>query len=163
MEQDLENQVAELVDPFVGQPHELIQALHRVQHALGYVPKDAQRVVARALEITLAQVYGVVTFYNFFTMHPQGDHTIKACLGTACYVRGARKMVLDTIRETLVIVPMDTTPDRKFSLSIVRCLGACGLSPAVMIDDDVFGRLTPVRLKEILSRYDKEPMDERVT
>lgn len=160
MQQNLEAQVAELVGPFVGRPHELIQALHRVQHALGYIPKEAQRVVAQALGVTLAQVYGVVTFYHFFTMHPQGDHTIKACLGTACYVRGARKKVLDTIRETLGIDPKETTPDRKFSLSVVRCLGACGLAPAVMIDDTVFGRLTPVRLKEILSRYDEQPADE---
>lgn len=153
MGQGLESQVAELVAPFAGRPDELIQALHRVQDALGYLPKEAQRVVAQALGVTLAQVYGVVTFYHFFTMHPQGDHTIKACLGTACYVRGAREKVLDTIRERLGIGPKETTPDRRFSLSIVRCLGACGLSPAVMIDDEVFGRLTPARLKEILSQY----------
>lgn len=153
MEQELKSQVAELIKPFAGCPQELIQALHRAQNTLGYIPKEAQQVVAQTLGVPLSQVYGVVTFYHFFTMHPQGDHTIKACLGTACYVRGARKKVLDTIQKMLGIGPEQTTPDRKFSLSVVRCLGACGLSPAVMIDEDVYGRLTPVRLKEILARY----------
>lgn len=161
MAQELAQRLSEQIEPYVGHPEDLIQALHRVQEELGYVPLEAQRLVAESVGVPLSRVYGVVTFYHFFTMHPQGDHTIKACLGTACYVRGARKKVLDTIRETLGIGPKETTPDRKFSLSVVRCLGACGLSPAVMIDDDVFGRLTPIRLKEILSRYDEEPADER--
>lgn len=147
------SQVAELIEPYAGQSQELIQVLHQVQEELGYLPKEAQQVVAKTLGMPLSQVYGVVTFYHFFTMHPQGDHTIKACLGTACYVRGARKKVLDTIQETLGIGPEETTPDRKFSLSMVRCLGACGLSPAMMVDEEVYGRLTPVRVKEILSRY----------
>jgi len=100
--------------------------------------------------VTLARVYGVVTFYHFFTIHPQGEHSIKACLGTACYVRGARKKVIETIQEVLGIRSGETTPDGKFSLSVVRCLGACGLAPAMMIGDTVVGRLTPTRVKRLL-------------
>ena len=141
------------IDAHAGRPGDLIEVLHQVQETLGYVPVEAQDRIAEALGLPISQVYGVVTFYHFFSMHPRGDHTIKACLGTACYVRGARKRVLGAIKEILGIVPGETTPDRKFSLDMVRCLGACGLAPAVMIDEQVVGRLTPARLRGILGGY----------
>jgi len=136
-----------------GESGALIPVLHEAQEVFGYLPKEVQARIAKGLKVSLSEVFGVVTFYHFFTMQPRGDHTIKACLGTACYVRGAHKKVLDTIRETLGIGPEETTPDRKFSLSVVRCLGACGLSPAMMVDEAVHGRLSPVRVKEILAGY----------
>ena len=131
------------IEAHAGRAGDLIEVLHLVQEALGHVPADMQQRIADVLEIPISQVFGVVTFYHAFSLHPQGEHTIKACLGTACYVRGARKKVLDAIEDILGITPGETTPDGRFSLSMVRCLGACGLAPAVMIDDTVVGRLTP--------------------
>ena len=150
MEQD---RVLAGIEAYAGRPGDLIEVLHYVQEALTYVPVEMQEHIADTLGVPISHVYGVVTFYHFFSMHPPGDHPIKACLGTACYVRGARKRVLGAIKEILGIVPGETTPDRKFSLSMVRCLGACGLAPAVMIDEKVVGRLTAARLRSILREY----------
>ena len=151
----LESRVAELVEPFAGRPSELIQALHRVQEELGYIPKEAQRAVAAALGVPLSQVHGVVTFYHFFRTEPVGRHTIRLCLGTACYVRGAAR-VLQTLREELGVDLGGTSADGLFTLEGVRCLGACGLAPVMMVDGEVYGRLTPGRAREILSRYRDE-------
>ena len=151
----LESRVAELVEPFAGRPSELIQALHRVQEELGYIPKEAQRAVAAALGVPLSQVRGVVTFYHFFRTEPVGRHTIRLCLGTACYVRGAAR-VLQALREELGVDLGGTSADGLFTLEGVRCLGACGLAPVMMVDGEVYGRLTPRRAREILSRYRDE-------
>ena len=148
----LESRVAELVEPFAGRPSELIQALHRVQEELGYIPKEAQRAVAAALGVPLSQVHGVVTFYHFFRTEPVGRHTIRLCLGTACYVRGAAR-VLQAPQEELGVDLGGTSADGLFTLEGVRCLGACGLAPVMMVDGEVYGRLTPRRAREILSRY----------
>ena len=148
----LESRVAELVEPFAGRPSELIQALHRVQEELGYIPKEAQRAVAAALGVPLSQVHGVVTFYHFFRTEPVGRHTIRLCLGTACYVRGAAR-VLQALQEELGVDLGGTSADGLFTLEGVRCLGACGLAPVMMVDGEVYGRLTPGRAREILSRY----------
>jgi len=151
----LESRVAELVEPFAGRPSELIQALHRVQEELGYIPKEAQRAVAAALGVPLSQVHGVVTFYHFFRTEPVGRHTIRLCLGTACYVRGAAR-VLQALQEELGVDLGGTSADGLFTLEGVRCLGACGLAPVMMVDGEVYGRLTPGRAREILSRYRDE-------
>ena len=135
-----------------GESGALIPVLHEAQEVVGYLPKEVQASIAKGLKVSFSEVYGVVTFYHFFTMEPRGDHEIKVCMGTACYVRGANKVV-DTIQETLHIGEGDVTEDRKFSLSLVRCLGSCGLAPAMMIDEEVYGRLTPEQIKEILTRY----------
>lgn len=148
----LESRVAELVEPFAGRPSELIQALHRVQEELGYIPKEAQRAVAAALGVPFSQVHGVVNFYHFFRTEPVGRHTIRLCLGTACYVRGAAR-VLQALREELGVDLGGTSADGLFTLEGVRCLGACGLAPVMMVDGEVYGRLTPKRAREILSRY----------
>ena len=142
-----------IIDAHEGRPGDLIEVLHQVQEMLGYIPAETQKYIAQTLDVPISRVFGVVTFYHFFSIHPRGDHTIKACLGTACYVRGARKRVLEAIKEILGIVPGETTSDRKFSLDMVRCLGACGLAPAAMIDDKVVGRLTPAKLRSILREY----------
>ena len=135
-----------------GKSGALIPVLHEAQEVFGYLPKAVQAKVAKGLRVSLSEVYGVVTFYHFFTMEPRGDYEIKVCMGTACYVRGA-DTVVDTIRETLHIGEGEVTEDRKFSLSLVRCLGSCGLAPAMMIGEEVYGRLTPEQVKEILARY----------
>ena len=102
----------------------------------------------------VAQVYGIVSFYSFFTMQPKGEHPISICLGTACYVRGAEK-VLDEFKRQLNINVGETTKDGKFSLNCLRCVGACGLAPVVMVGDKVYGRLTPDNVKDIIAEYNK--------
>lgn len=142
-------QVKEIVRSFAGKPTELIQALHRVQGALGWLPREAQEAVAEALGVPPAQVRGVVTFYHFFRTKPAGKHTIRVCMGTACHVRGAER-VLNALKEELKVKPGQTTADGKFALEVVRCLGCCGLAPVMMIDEDVYGRLDPKKARRIV-------------
>ncbi|MGD9840171.1 MAG: NADH-quinone oxidoreductase subunit NuoE [Candidatus Bipolaricaulis sp.] len=144
-----ETRVAELVKAYAGRPSELIQALHRVQSELGHVPVEAQAVVAAVVGVPLSQVRGVVTFYHFFRTNPVGRHTLRLCLGTACHVRGAEN-ILKAIREELGVGLEETSADGAFTVEGVRCLGACGLAPVMMVDDDVYGKLDPKRTKRIL-------------
>jgi NADH-quinone oxidoreductase subunit E/NADP-reducing hydrogenase subunit HndA len=111
-----------------------------------------QEVIAKELNASVAHVYGVVTFYSFFTMIPKGQHPISICLGTACYVRGAEK-VLEEFRRELKIQVGETTPDGKFSLSCLRCVGACGLAPVVLVGEKVYGRVSPEGVKDIVAEY----------
>lgn len=130
-------------------PGELINILHGVQDMLGYLPKEVQELIALELGISAARVYGVVSFYSFFTMKPKGKYPISVCMGTACYVRGGEK-VLDEFRRQLGIEVGGTTPDGLFSLDSLRCVGACGLAPVVMIGPRVYGRLKVADVKGIL-------------
>ncbi|MDD2595013.1 MAG: NADH-quinone oxidoreductase subunit NuoE [Bacteroidales bacterium] len=145
-------QIKDICDSFNNEPGELINVLHKTQGVFGYLPEDVQREVAQNLNIPVAKVYGVVTFYSFFTMKPKGEHAISLCLGTACYVRGA-ELVLDEFKKQLGIEVGQVTPDGKFSLDCLRCVGACGLAPVVLIGDKVYGRLDPSKVKEILANY----------
>lgn len=145
-------QIKQICKEFNNDPGELINVLHKVQHIFGYLPAEVQEVVASELNIPVAKVYGVVTFYSFFTMLPKGQYPISVCMGTACYVRGAEKVV-EEIKNTLNIKIGETTPDGKFSLSCLRCVGACGLAPVVMIGDKTFGRVAPESVKEILQEF----------
>lgn len=131
---------------------ELIAILHEVQNLLGYLPQEVQEVVAEELNIPASRVYGVVTFYSYFTMQPKGKFPISVCMGTACYVRGAEK-VLDELQRQLGIKVGETTPDGLFSLDCLRCVGACGLAPVVTIGQKVYGRLTPDKVRDILADY----------
>ncbi len=130
----------------------LIQVLHLAQGICGCLPLSVQQVVAEGLDIPLAKVSGVVSFYSFFTPEPRGAHTIRVCLGTACYVRGGKK-ILKELQQRLNVKVGGTTADRQFTLEVARCIGACGLAPALMIDDDVFKQVQPERLEGILSLY----------
>ncbi|NLI23581.1 MAG: NADH-quinone oxidoreductase subunit NuoE [Bacteroidales bacterium] len=147
------NRIKEICKSFNNDPGELINVLHQTQHEFGYLPAEVQEVIASELNISVAKVYGVVTFYHFFTMVPKGKHPVSICTGTACYVRGAEK-VLDEFRKNLKIEVGQTTPDGKFSLSCLRCVGACGLAPVVMIGEKVYGRVAPEGVKEILKEYE---------
>ena len=147
------DQLLAICDEHGNRPGELINILHKAQHLFGYLPPEVQRIVAGRLGIPVSKVYGVVTFYSFFTMTPKGEHPISVCMGTACYVRGAEK-VLDEFRRLLGINVGETTPDGKYSLSSLRCVGACGLAPVVMIGDKVYGRLMPVEVKKILDELE---------
>ncbi len=143
----------EICKSFNNEPGELINVLHKSQESFGYLPAEVQEIVARELGLSVAKVYGVVTFYSFFTMIPKGKHPISICTGTACYVRGAEK-VLDEFKRVLKISVGETTPDGKFSMSCLRCVGACGLAPVVMVGDKVYGRVSPDGVKDILREYE---------
>ncbi len=145
----LSERVEEIVRPFSGKPTELIQALHKVQSTIGYVPRAAQEVVAKTLGVPPSQVRGVLTFYHFFRTRPAGRHTIRVCLGTACHVRGGER-VLSALQEELGVGVGGTSADGKFTLEVARCLGCCGLAPVMMIDEEVYGKLDPKKARQIV-------------
>jgi len=138
-----------------NQRHALIEALHSLQQAFGYLDKPGLIYVAASLKIPLSKVYGVATFYNHFTLKPQGEHACVVCTGTACYIKGAREL-LKSVNAQQGIGAGETTPDGRLSLLTARCFGACGLAPVVVVDSDVVGRMTPDllqhKLKEATSR-----------
>ena len=145
-------QVQAAIEENRGQAGALIPVLQKAQTLIGYLPLPVLQTISRDLNIPLSTVYGVTTFYSFFTMVPRGKHTCRVCLGTACYVRGGRA-IAETLRHNLGISEGETTTDRLFSLESVRCLGACGLGPVVVVDDEVHGRMKPAKVAEVLSHY----------
>jgi NADH-quinone oxidoreductase subunit E/NADP-reducing hydrogenase subunit HndA len=147
------DKLKEVCASFNNEAGELINVLHKAQSIFGYLPAEVQEIVAHELNVPVAKVYGVVTFYSFFTMIPKGKHPISICTGTACYVRGAEK-VLDEFKRRLNVQVGETTPDGKFSLSCLRCVGACGLAPVVMVGEKVYGRVSPDGVAEILAEYE---------
>ncbi len=134
-------------------PGALIPVLEEIQEITGHLPESIQRRVAFGLGIPLSQVYGVVTFYSFFTMVPKGRHQIRVCLGTACHVRGGQR-IMESISQKLEIAPGECTEDRNFSADIVRCLGACGVAPVVVVDDDIHKQVKSAKLDELLRKYE---------
>ncbi len=130
----------------------LINVLHRAQEIFGYLPDEVLEFVAQRLAVPRSTVFGVVTFYHFFSRVPKGRHTVSVCLGTACYVRGGNA-VYEKVMKTLGIKAGETTKDGRFSLDLVRCVGACGLAPVVVIDKDTYGRSTPEKVSALLNKY----------
>jgi NADH-quinone oxidoreductase subunit E/NADP-reducing hydrogenase subunit HndA len=155
LNQEKLDQLQAICNEFNNDKGELINVLHKAQHLFGYLPAEVQEVIAKHLNTSVAHVYGVVTFYSFFTMMPRGEHPISICMGTACYVRGAEK-VLDEFKRLLNVKVGETTADGKFSLSCLRCVGACGLAPVVMVGEKVFGRVAPEGVKDILAEYKQQ-------
>ena len=151
--------IAELTAEYKGKEGSLIQVLHMAQGIYGYLPLEVQEVIAGGLDIPLAEVSGVVTFYSFFATQPRGKHTIRVCLGTACYVRGGKKIV-ERLREILGVEIGETTKDRIFTFEVARCIGSCGLAPAMSIDDQVYKQVNPDKLEQILERYYEEEGQE---
>ena len=151
---ELSQELERIIAPYRGEPTGLIQVLAKAQKRIGYLPKWVQKKVADGLGLSLQEVYGVVTFYAYFSLIPKGRHKMCVCTGTACYVKGSNS-VLTAIRETIGIKPGQTTADSRYSLETVRCIGACGLAPAMIADDnDVHGRLASNQIPEILERYE---------
>jgi NADP-reducing hydrogenase subunit HndA len=144
--------IKDVCSEFNNREGELINVLHKVQHKLGYLPAEVQEVIARELKTSVAKVYGVVTFYSFFTMIPKGEFPISICMGTACYVRGAEQ-VLSEFKRQLKVEVGESTGDGKFSLNCLRCVGACGLAPVVMVGEKVYGRVAPTQVKQIIAEY----------
>ena len=133
----------------------LLPVLHEAQEIYGYLPIEVQQMVADGLGISLSEVYGVATFYSRFSLTPKGKHRISVCLGTACYVKGADK-VLAAVEKKLGIKSGECTADGLFSIDSCRCVGACGLAPVMMVDEEVYGKLTPDLVGKILDKYIKE-------
>ena len=130
----------------------LMPALQYAQGLYGYLPYEVQKIIAEELDVTLSEVYGVVTFYSQFTMSPKGKYQIGICLGTACYVKGAGE-IYDKVRNLLNIENGECTPDRLFSLDATRCIGCCGLAPVMTVNDDVYGKVTTDQIDGILAKY----------
>lgn len=144
--------LGEVISDYQKSETNLIQILHMAQAIFGFLPETVQTYIAEEMDLPISKVKGVLTFYSFFSTQPKGKYTIRVCLGTACYVRGGKK-ILDRLKELLCIDVGETTEDRKFSLEVVRCMGACGLAPAIRINDKVIKRVNPTKLQQILNQY----------
>ena len=145
-------QVDLIVEQYKEKPGALIPVLEECQGVVGYLPVELQEYISRGLNVPASSVYGVVTFYSFFSMVPKGRHTIKVCMGTACYVKGIGE-VLNRLQGAFNLEVGKISEDRRFSLEVVRCLGACGLAPVVVVDTDTHGGITPDRVVDVLNRY----------
>ncbi len=145
----------EIISKHPKERDSLIEILNEIQEKYGYIPKQAQRTISAELLIPMAEIYGVITFYSRFTLTPKGKYNISVCLGTACYVKGSQK-ILDRAKERLKIEPGQVTEDGKFSLDDVRCVGACGLAPVFMVNDEVYGKATVKKFDEVIDKYMKE-------
>lgn len=152
-EEDKRAMVLGIIDEFKDQPGSLVQILHQVQVSYGYLPLEIQQLIAEHMDLPLSEVYGVSTFYSFFSTEPRGEHTIRVCMGTACYVRGSAK-ILKRLAELLNVEVGSTTKDRKFTLEVVRCMGACGLAPAISVDGEVVPQVNPDKLHRVLELCD---------
>ena len=135
-----------------GRPGALIPVLQQAQGLIGYLPVPVLQTIARDMKVSLSTIYGVTTFYSFFTMVPRGRYVVTICMGTCCYVRGGER-ILNTLQKELGIDPGETTRDGLFSLEMVRCLGCCGLAPVVAVEDTIYRRMTPTKMKEVLISY----------
>ena len=142
----------QVIDELKNEPGCLMPVMQRAQDIFGYLPEDVQNIIAKGLDIPVSDVYGVATFYAQFNLEPKGKYIISVCLGTACYVKGAQ-LVLDELEKVLGVPAGSTTPDGLFTLNATRCLGACGLAPVIMVNDDVYGRLTPDQVPDVIAKY----------
>lgn len=149
---ELFNQLDSYIQTLEDKKGSLIHVLHHAQHLFGYLPKEVMLFVARKVDIPAANVFGVVSFYSFFTTNPVGEYTLSVCMGTACYVRGAEK-ILDEFKSKLGIASGETTPDNLFTLKDVRCVGACGLAPIVIVGEKVYGRVKLDQVDGIINDY----------
>ncbi len=151
-EEALYSQLENIVGAQKEKPGALIPVLQATQNLFGYLPEKALKIISRELNKPYSEVAGVVGFYSYFSTTPKGKHTIRVCMGTACYVRGGQE-VLKALMDTLEISVCETTADQKFTLEVGRCFGACGLAPVVMVDDETFQSVKPSRIQEILDKY----------
>lgn len=146
-------EVDDIITRHKGKPGALIPVLEQVQEVLGFLPKAIQVKVAKGLNIPIANLYGVVTFYSFFSMVPKGRHNARVCFGTACYVKGAQR-IFNKLTDVLGIERGGCTEDRRFSLETVRCLGVCGLAPVIVVDEDTHGQVKVPEVEGILGQYE---------
>ncbi len=150
--QELFDQLKAVIEEHKNEKGPLMPVMHKAQEIFGYLPIEVQNFIAEELNIPLTDVYGVATFYSQFTLEPKGQYNIGVCMGTACYVKGSQQ-ILDKLKDELHVEVGRTTEDGKFTLNATRCLGACGLAPVLMINDDVYGRLVPEDIPDIIKKY----------
>lgn len=155
LDQEKLKKLEECIDGLEVKEGELINILHEAQDIFGYLPEELQLFISRKLGISAAKVFGVVTFYSFFTMEPKGKHVISVCMGTACFVKGADK-ILNEFRKLLNIKEGSSTEDGMFTIDTLRCVGACGLAPVVIVDGKVFGRVKVEDVQNIIKQYSTE-------
>ena len=155
MNKEIVGELDELVAKWKDKKGNLIMILHEIQNHYGYVPRGVSFELSRLLDVPLARIYEVITFYNYFKLDPPGKHVVSVCMGTACYLKGG-KQILDELKKVLHVEEGQTTKDGLFHLQIVRCLGCCGLAPVIMIDKDIHGNVKPDKVMEMISKYTKE-------
>lgn len=143
----------DIIEEYEKKENNLIQILHMAQAIFGFLPFKVQSFIAEKMDLPISKVSGVVTFYSYFSTKPKGKYTVSVCLGTACYVRGGKK-IIEKLKELLTIDVGETSKDLKFSLEVKRCIGACGLAPAICINDKVYKRVNPNKLQQILKEYE---------
>lgn len=146
------DQLQAVIDEYKDTKGPLMRVMQHAQEIFGYLPIEVQNFIAEGLHVPMTEVYGVASFYSQFSMEPKGEHTISVCMGTACYVKGA-KAVLERIKKELSVEDGKTTPDGRFTLLGTRCLGCCGLAPVMTIDGEVYGRLVADDIPDILAKY----------
>ncbi|MBL4937400.1 NADH-quinone oxidoreductase subunit NuoE [Clostridium sp. YIM B02515] len=146
------HELEEFINELPDKKGALIEVLHKAQHIFGYLPEEVQQFVAEKLNVPASKVYGVVSFYSYFTTTPRGEYVVNICMGTACFVRGAANVLAEFEKQIGVKVGQ-TTADGKFTVEVLRCVGACGLAPVVTINDRVYGHVTPNDVKKILAEY----------
>ena len=151
-EKQRDEKLEEILSKYSNDKSNLIQILNEVQENYGYIPRHTQLAISEYLGLTMAEVYGVITFYSRFTLKPKGKYNIAVCLGTACFVKGS-EAILEKLKEKLGIDVGETTPDGKFSIEATRCIGACGLAPVFTVNDEVYGNATPELLNKVIDEY----------
>lgn len=151
----VKEETRKILEKYPKEKNQLIAILNDIQEKYGYIPKQAQIVISEYLSIPMAEIYGVITFYSRFTLTPKGKYNISICLGTACYVKGSQK-ILDRAKERLKIEPGEVTEDGKFSIDEVRCVGACGLAPVFMVNDEVYGNATVQQFDKVLDELQQK-------
>ncbi len=144
-----------IIDKYQEKRTALISILHDVQDRYKYLPEEALRIVASRLRMDINEVYGVATFYKSFSLIPKGKHSITICMGTACHVRGGPKIIRE-LKTLLHIEPGESTPDKKFSLNVVNCLGVCAIGPVIMVDQKFYGEMNPIKAKKIIERLNNK-------
>ncbi|MBR4720957.1 MAG: NAD(P)H-dependent oxidoreductase subunit E [Clostridia bacterium] len=147
-----EEKLREVIKKHTGENGAVIPVLHEAQDIYGYLPIEVQKIISEGLNVPLAEIYGIVTFYTQFSLYPKGEYEVSVCLGTACYVKGSGT-IIEKIKERLGIDVGQCTADGKFSLNATRCIGACGLAPVMTVNDAVFGQVTPADLDDIFAKY----------
>jgi len=140
------------IEEMKGTPGALMPVMQKAQEIYGYLPIEVQSIISDAMDVPIEKIYGVATFYAQFALAPKGENEVSVCLGTACYVKGSQA-IYDKISEVLEIGEGECTPDRKFSLVSCRCVGACGLAPVMIVGEDVYGRMTPDQVEDVLNKY----------
>lgn len=150
--EDETSKMLQIIENKEHDPSHLVKILQEIQAELGYVPETAQRLIARKMNTPVSHIYGIVSFYNFFRLFPPGRHRVNVCLGTACYVKGSRN-ILKEITSRYELESGQTTSDRRFSLDIVRCVGCCAIGPVMTVNDRVYGKMKPEKVKTVLREY----------